>query len=256
MRNHHEIIIDQNRCIGCGSCVTDCLTGHLQLKDAKATVTENPCIVCGHCYAVCPENAVTIAGFPEDEIIPVQDGEHIDSDLLLDVIKCRRSIRQFKDTPIEQNKLLKIIEAGRYAPTAVNRQNVSYLAITKRRQKVERLAVAFFRKLQEEEPEALKMWHFDDHFFFKGAPCAVVVLADNDVDGALAAANMERMANALGIGVLYSGFFTIAANHLPDVRQLLGLQENETAVTTLVLGYPAMKYFRSAPREKAQFREV
>lgn len=128
--------------------------------------------------------------------------------------------------------------------------------ISKRRQKVERLAVEFFRKLQEEEKDALKMWRFDDHFFFKGAPCAIVILADNDIDGALAACNMEQMASALGVGVLYSGFFTIAANHLPDVRKLLGLQENETAVTTLVLGYPDVKYFRSAPREKARIREV
>ena len=44
----------------------------------------------------------------------------------------------------------------------------------------------------------------DDRFFFKGAPAVIVVIARGDIDGALAASNMELMAQAHGLGVLYS----------------------------------------------------
>ena len=51
----------------------------------------------------------------------------------------------------------------------------------------------------------------DDHFFFKKAPAAIVVVSRDKIDGALAAANMALMAEACGLGVLYSGFFCMAA---------------------------------------------
>ena len=76
------------------------------------------------------------------------------------------------------------------------------------------------------------------------------------VDGALAASNMELMAQAQGLGVLYSGFFTLAANHSAAVRRELGLNRKEKAVTTLVVGYPAVVYQRTAQREKVSARYV
>lgn len=46
----------------------------------------------------------------------------------------------------------------------------------------------------------------DDHFFFKNAPAAIVVVSKDEINASLAASNMELMAEALGLGVLYSGF--------------------------------------------------
>ena len=61
---------------------------------------------------------------------------------------------------------------------------------------------------------------------------------------------MEFMAEAYGLGVLYSGYFTIAANHSREIKKALGMPRGKKAVATLVLGYPAVKYQRSVPREK------
>ena len=49
--------------------------------------------------------------------------------------------------------------------------------------------------------------HASDSFFFKGAPLVILVSARNEVDAALASSYTEIMAESLGLGVLYSGFF-------------------------------------------------
>ena len=89
-----------------------------------------------------------------------------------------------------------------------------------------------------------------------GAPAVIVVFSSSKVDGALAASNMELMAQAQGLGVLYSGFFTLAANHSPAVRRELGLRRNDKVVTVLVVGYPAVAYQRTAQREKVSVRYI
>ena len=79
----------------------------------------------------------------------------------------------------------------------------------------------------------------------------IVILSETKLNGALAAQNMEFAAEANGLGVLFSGFFTMAANASPTIKKALGIAKGKKAVTTLVLGYPAVTYQRSAPREKS-----
>ena len=59
-----------------------------------------------------------------------------------------------------------------------------------------------------------------------------------------------------GLGVLYSGFFSMAANWSRPLRRLLGLKRKERAVTTLVLGYSAVNYRRTAQKERASVRQL
>ena len=54
------VIVDLDKCIGCGTCVQDCPLGAIRLKKKKATVNEN-CSHCGACVRVCPEEALSLA---------------------------------------------------------------------------------------------------------------------------------------------------------------------------------------------------
>ena len=83
-----------------------------------------------------------------------------------------------------------------------------------------------------------------------------MIVARNQVNGALAAANMELMAEACGLGVLYSGFFSMAVNHSRRLRRMLGLRRGEKAVTTLVLGYSGVTYYRTVQKERASVRRM
>jgi nitroreductase len=48
---------------------------------------------------------------------------------VLDVIKVRQSIRQYLSTPVEEEKLQQILEAGRLAPSANNAQGWKFIVV-------------------------------------------------------------------------------------------------------------------------------
>src|SRR3989304_1865006 len=53
------ILIDIEKCTGCGSCVTACPFGIIELTDDKARVKDG-CTLCGACKEVCGFDAITI----------------------------------------------------------------------------------------------------------------------------------------------------------------------------------------------------
>ena len=53
--------IDEEKCTGCGLCVTPCAEGAIEIVDGKARVVkEELCDGAGFCLAVCPEGALTV----------------------------------------------------------------------------------------------------------------------------------------------------------------------------------------------------
>ena len=57
--NRKEILIDSEKCIGCGQCARDCVANRFGIENGKALVMSERCIECGHCFAVCPVGAVS-----------------------------------------------------------------------------------------------------------------------------------------------------------------------------------------------------
>lgn len=253
MLHHHEIAIDAARCIGCGLCRDDCPAGNIVLNGKTAAVLAQNCIMCAHCVAICPQAAVSISGFDE-EPRPVGQPTTLDPDRLLAAIGERRSVRRFADRPVSEEAVAHVIEVGRLTPTGKNAQDVSYVVVRERLERCEALAVRLFRRLMpfvRLVDETARRTEIDEHFFFKRAPVAIVVVSKDKVNAALAASNMELMAQAHGLGVLYSGFFAMAVNHSRALRRELGLSRGQKAVATLVLGHPAVRYRRTAPKEPA-----
>lgn len=256
MKKKHNIRLNTTQCIGCGLCRKDCPTDNIVIENKKAKLLSQDCIMCGHCVAVCPKAAVSITGFdtlPEEINRPTV----LDPQRFLDAIKTRRSIRQFKNTKVSSEILKQIIEAGRLTPTGGNAQEVSFIVLQKGLKQYEKMAVQLFRRLfplmKLVIPMAKRMV-IDEHFFFKQANAAIVIVSKNNEDGMLAAGNMELMAQACGLGVLYSGFFTMAVNMSRTLRRMLGIKRGEKAVMTLVLGYSNVTYFRTVQKEEATVR--
>lgn len=254
----NPIIINHEKCIGCGLCVNDCPSSHLYIKNKKAQVSETACIECGHCFAICPANAVRIKGYDcTDE--PVTSMTEFDSDKLLDAMKSRRTIRRFKKQTIEEEKIQRILEAGRYCPTGSNAQNITFTILGSKQNEAEELCVNLFRKgkkLGTPFVDILKRIDIADDFFFKGAPVVIVLSSKSSINAGLASSYMELMAYNLGLGVLYSGFFVICTKLSKKLRNLLQLPKGHEVVSCMVIGYPDVKYQRIPPRKDLQVKKL
>ena len=257
------VSIEKELCVGCGACVSDCPGRAIKIEEGTAEVTR-PCIECGHCVAICPVKAVSI---PEFDMEDVEDYEPetfaVAPENFLHAVKFRRSIRNFKAQPMEKEKLERILDAGRYTPTARNTQGCTFVLVQDQLEAFKELVweevPVVAEKLKEQLPVYAKMFggfyrrwkddHSRDGLFFN-TTSFILIASDNLWDAGMAAANMENMAVAEGGGMLYSGYLQRIIAASPKLKEWLGIGEKPVCCCML-LGYPAVSYERTAPRKKA-----
>ena len=149
-----------------------------------------------------------------------------------DMLVSRRSVRAYRDDPIDDEVLAHVIEAGVYAPTGLNRQSPIIVAVTNRelRDRLSRM-------------NAQIMGVDSDPFY--GAPVVLVVLADRSVptyvyDGSLVMGNLMLAAHEQGLG---SCWIHRAKEEFdsPEGRQILadlGIEGDYEGIGHCILGYP------------------
>ena len=248
----HQVSIDSTKCIGCGVCAKVCAAHNIIINYKKAKTLSDHCLMCGQCSAVCPKEAISITNYSVEQIVKKEENR-LNPDDVLNVIRFRRTIRQFKQKEIPSEVISQILETGRLTHTAKNMQDVSFIVLDREKNRIEQMAVSLFRKLKPLADLFSSMARnnkIDDNFFFFNAPVVIVILAKEKTNGILAAQNMEFVAEANGLGVLFSGFFTTAVNASHKIKKALNIPKGKRAAMTLVMGYPAVKFLRSAPREK------
>lgn len=275
-----NMLVNKEKCVGCGLCIRDCLRNTIFMRDGKAEIDVSGCIKCGHCIAVCPQDAVTLgsvenAKWNSDES-GLDRGSAPDAEAFLDFLKFRRSIRQYKKQEIESEKMEAIIEAGRYSPTAGNRQQNRFIILKENVEQVREASVKVLKDAAEDHTIDLgtreiyrKSWArmYDDYTagrrdrMFFDAPAVILIVSDEsnhyaEIDGGIAASRMELQANALGLGVCYIGFLNTAMEFDGRIKELAGLKEGEKLAVAFVTGYPDVEYQRPAPRKPANVRKL
>lgn len=73
------LLHDKNKCIGCGNCVSACLSGAAAILDKKSVFDRIKCDGCGECIKTCPAGALTLSGHymsPEEIIEQVVRDYH------------------------------------------------------------------------------------------------------------------------------------------------------------------------------------
>ena len=172
----------------------------------------------------------------------------------LEAIVSRRSTRNYKPDPVEEEKLEKILEAGRQAPSGGNNQTSHFFVIRNREvldHLVEMVERAFARMEVTEDMYA-SMKHSvlaskkGGYVFCYNAPVLIVVAnrkgyGNNIADCACAIENMMIAANALDLGSCWINQLKWL-NEEPGILEYLrglGLKEEERVYGAVILGYPA-----------------
>ena len=145
---------------------------------------------------------------------------------VMEAIKGRRSIRQFTDEPIEKEKLDRLLEAARWAPSGGNLQKWRFVVVTEPSQKelVKQFAPGIFAV-----PTAFIV------------VCAEVEADANEwkqrlylADCSIAAQNIMLAAYEMGIGTCVALSYAKTA-----VSEILELPESVEPMLVVTLGYPA-----------------
>jgi nitroreductase len=147
---------------------------------------------------------------------------------VLNAIKNRRTIRRFKSTPVDEEKLLTILEAGRWAPSFSNLQPWRFIVI-----KDQVLKNAIDKAARESVL----------HLGINEAPVVILVCVDRRIDplhaietGAAAAQNMALAAFSLGLGAGWIGIWGTEAE--ASIQKIFKLPETVRAVSLLPVGVP------------------
>jgi len=156
---------------------------------------------------------------------------------IFEAIKKRRSVRSYLDKPIEEEKLNAILEAGRLAPSASNRQEWRFVIVKNREVR---------KKLGEAANE---------QSFVGEAPVVIVACAVTDghvmscgqlcypIDVAIALDHISLAAVEQGLGTCWIGAFNES-----KVKEILGIPKEIRVVELMPLGYPAARMERKKNR--------
>ncbi len=147
---------------------------------------------------------------------------------VLKTIRTRRTIRQFKPDPIEDEMLQAILDAGRWAPSFSNLQPWKFFVI--KDQKLKNI-------LDIAAKESVL------HLGINEAPVIILVCVDRRIDplhsieaGAAATQNMTLAATSLGLGAGWIGIWGTEAE--TSIRKIFKLPETVRVVSLLPLGIP------------------
>lgn len=254
--------IDQTLCTGCGQCADNCAVHAIfRGEDGAYRCRKSWCFACGQCVALCPVGA---AAMPDLEAPVPYDSAGFDlkPQVLLNAMRFRRSIRRFTGEKVTREELEMLLEAGRCAPTSSNSQTVQFTVLDKEFESVRPMIWKSFARLSREKGRKLLLRRYENYLahpeepdtLFYGGTQMIAVTAERPVDGALALANMELMAHAMGLGALYCGFAATAINADPALREYFGLTEKRSLESCLIIGRTHLRFHRTAPRNPANVR--
>jgi nitroreductase/NAD-dependent dihydropyrimidine dehydrogenase PreA subunit len=263
------LIVDESKCKKDGICVRECPTTVIRFRerDGFPEIPEGGiCLACGHCVAVCPHDAL------DHQWVPVEDSPAIREDLAINeqqavqFLRSRRSIRLFQDKPVEPEKIRRLIEVARYAPTGGNSQLVEWLVLSDRShiRRIAAMTIDWIRQVLKDPhvaearpylPMIVTAWDAGNDSVLRNAPAVVVASAPKEamngtVDLTLALSYFELMAPSTGLGTCWAGLLQGALHASPSIKAAVGVPESHPYHYPMMLGYPGVKYHR-LPERKA-----
>jgi nitroreductase len=166
---------------------------------------------------------------PREMIGKLKEEMKMQEEMLMDLMISRRSIRKYTSEPIAEGKILQIVKAGMYAPTARNEQPWHFVLINER---------SIMKEIVNFHPHATMLEHASWAIFV----CADLRLEKSPgywmVDCASATQNLLLAAHSLGIGSVWLGIYP-REERMNGMKNLFKLPDYIMPFSLVSLGYPA-----------------
>lgn len=309
--------VDREKCTQCGLCIENCpfkcwekdADGFPRMKGGYVDGFPNMkegyvgCLSCFNCMAACPVDAVQIVdtwkvdggcfdnGWPEHKL-PIEprdaEGNHSEWNLVERTILERRTVRNFKDAPVSDHLIRRVLDAGRFGPSAGNNQNWKFTVVTDKKviEELEKSALAVWTAIHaqyHDDAQVVGLWQafggeamppgaVEPRGIIRGINClmskelpvflnaqAVIFIGVSnnmfspDLHAGISGQNMNIAAHSLGLGVCWSGFASIGTELNPEMKKKLGFDGAWRIAATLCIGHPK---FKQKGLVKRQYRPV
>ena len=290
--------VDAGNCTSCGLCIKNCPFKCWEMgeKDIPRMKEEYACFSCFNCMVACPVDAVSIVetyhadgGFFDIHYPPVKmpieprdaEGNPDEWNEVERNILERRSVRNFKVDPVPESLMQRVLEAGRFAPSAGNHQPWKFTVITDKAL-IAQIEEACYAVWQGMYPmfgddqavmnlvENLPPGAFDPRVqggircvaqkelpIFLNAPVVIFLGCSNKMaapeeHAGICGQNMTLAAKSLGLGSCWSNF-AATVDLIPEIKSKLGYDDTWRIYSALCLGYPKFNQEGMVPRH---FRPV
>jgi nitroreductase/Pyruvate/2-oxoacid:ferredoxin oxidoreductase delta subunit len=262
--------INKETCTKCGACAATCAAGIIYFREGSyprlLPGADEICLRCGHCMAICHTASIIHREIPEEQCPPIKKTLSISFENCAQLIKSRRSIREFKEKAVPREEIERIIEVARYAPTGHNNQEVQWLVINdpdKMRQ-LSAIGADWMRRTAKNAPGMREMimrmnkqLDAGHDFFLRNAPALVTAFAEKNnpiaaTDCAIALGYFDLAAVTAGLGCCWAGLFYFAASSFKAMVEAIALPKGYAPYGALMVGYPKYIYTRIPARRPAR----
>lgn len=219
-----------------------------------------------------------------EELYEAEISGKISGSELVSLMRSRRSCRKYRDKVVARETLSDLVKIGTTAPSGTNSQGWNFVILPSREdlilfggmvgdyyRKLNRLAKnpflravlkivggdslgRYYRNYYQSVNEALREWDEEGKDrLFHGAVAAILVTGKKDAscpaeDALLATQNILLAAQTMGLGSCLIGFAVQALRSTPMIRRKMQVPDDEEVFSVIVLGYPAVTYFRPTVR--------
>ena len=296
------IKVDPEKCTHCGLCLLNCpfRSWEMDENEVPRMKEEYQCLSCFNCMVVCPVDAISLVdvyhvdeGFyaTDPHPVPVKmpyeprdaEGNPDEWNAIERAVFERRSVRNFKDEPVPETIIRRVLEAGRFAPSSGNCQPWKFIVVTDKalieemEQAIRNALTPLYTMYMDDElvKNLVPIYEarpdpgtYDPRVILGGigsiargiapvflnAPAVILVACDDraiagpQIAAGICGQNMNLVANSLGIKSCWVGFSQVI-NMVPPLMEKLGLKYPWRINTSLVLGYPKFKQEGLVPRE-------